>query len=328
MHRVLILLALIAAVLATPLRAQEKPPYPAPPIDRSLLSAQQPPEPSGDDAPFEENEALQAAEEAARAATLRASGGPPQPVTLSAKITNDGAIIPGGLVWRIYASEANENGEPQLVERSELATAAFELSPGEYLIHAAYGYAQATENIIVTEAPQAHTLVLDAGALRLNAQITGEIGISPQLLSFDIFPEGLEDDGRSAIITDVGPGDLVHLNAGVYHVVSRFGDVNATVRTDLRVDRGQLTEATLFHDASQISLRLASEVGGEAIADVEWTITDAAGSIVFTHLGAFPSCVLAQGDYTVLARRGDDVFNRDFAVVAGKAQEVEVLTSF
>ena len=54
-------------------------------------------------------------------------------------------------------------------------------------------------------------------------------------------------------------------------VISYFGAVNATVRADLRVEPGKLTEATLYHKAAQISFRLVSEAGGEAIADVDWT---------------------------------------------------------
>ena len=43
--------------------------------------------------------------------------------------------------------------------------------------------------------------------------------------------------------------------------------------------------------------------------------------------GTFPSAILAKGDYVVLAQRLDAVYNRDFSVVPGAPQEIEVLTS-
>jgi hypothetical protein len=110
-------------------------------------------------------------------------------------------------------------------------------------------------------------------------------------------------------------------------VVSRFGGVNAVVRADLRVEPGQLTDATLYHKAAQVSFKLVTESGGEAIADVDWTVKTADGSTVYTDVGAFPSTVLAEGDYTVLAKRGGTVYNRDFSIKPGQPQEIEVLTS-
>ena len=44
-------------------------------------------------------------------------------------------------------------------------------------------------------------------------------------------------------------------------------------------------------------------------------------------VGAFASMVLAEGDYTVIAKNRDKLFQRDFTVVAGKNQDVEVLVS-
>ena len=100
--------------------------------------------------------------------------------------------------------------------------------------------------------------------------------------------------GRSSA-QNLGANDIVTLNAGTYHIVSYFGDVNAVVRADLRVEPGQLTDATLYHSAAQISFKLVSETGGEAIADVDWTVKTADGTTVFTNTGTFPSTVLRGG---------------------------------
>jgi hypothetical protein len=213
-----------------------------------------------------------------------------------------------------------------LVAKSDDASAELSLPPGEYVVHVAYGRAQASDSLTVSEGDNTKTIVLDAGALRLNAAITGEIAVPIDLVRFDIFDGSSESDG-AVVAQAVTPNDIVTLNAGTYHVVSYFGDINAVVRADLRVEPGQLTDATLYHKAAQVAFKLVSEAGGEAIADVEWTVKTAEGTTVFSDLGAFPSTVLSEGDYLVLAKRGETVFSRAFEVLPGPAREIEVLTA-
>lgn len=250
----------------------------------------------------------------------------PQPVTLTAQITEDGGSIPEGVVWRIFETKADASGELALAAKSDEATANVRLPPGQYVVHVAYGRAQATDTINVQEGQNRKSLVLDAGALRLNAAVTGDISIPINLLHFDIFTGGNESD-RGLVAQNMSANDIVTLNAGTYHVVSYFGNVNAVVRADLRVEPGELTDATLYHRAAQISFKLVTEEGGEAIADVEWTIKTTTGETVFTDIGAFPATVLAEGDYLVLAKRGETVFSREFAVTPGQGKEIEVLTT-
>jgi hypothetical protein len=250
----------------------------------------------------------------------------PQPVTLSARITQEGAPIPDGLVWRIFDTVPDASGELALVAKSELGAPTVELPPGEYVVHVAYGRAQTSEPLSVVPGTNEKAFILEAGALRLNSAVSGDIAIPAGLLKFDIFTAGEEND-RAMVAEGLAPNDIVTLNAGTYHIVSYFGSVNAVVRADLRVEAGQLTDATLYHHASQVGFKLVSETGGEAIADVEWTVKTADGATVFTELGAFPSTVLAEGDYLVLAKQGEQVFSREFQVQPGSAREIEVLTT-
>ena len=250
----------------------------------------------------------------------------PQAVTLSARITQDGAPIPDGLVWRIFDTKPDASGELALVAKSDLGAPTVELPPGDYVVHVAYGRAQTSEPLSVVPGANEKAFILEAGALRLNSAVTGDIAIPAGLLKFDIFTAGEEND-RAAVAEGLLPNDIVTLNAGTYHIVSYFGSVNAVVRADLRVEAGQLTDATLYHHASQVGFKLVSEEGGEAIADVEWTVKTADGATIFSELGAFPSTVLAEGEYLVLARQGTQVFNREFQVQAGSAREIEVLTT-
>lgn len=282
------------------------------------------PDPDAGSAPLPANRTSEAGTPATEA--IAALTSVPQPVTLTARITPDGAPIPDGLVWRVFDTQPDASGELALVAKSDEGQAAVELPPGEYVVHVAYGRAQTSETIAVVPGENDKSLVLEAGALRLNAAVTGDISVPVGLLKFDIFTGG-EDAARTVVAEGIVPNDIVTLNAGTYHIVSHFGAVNAVVRADLRVEPGQLTDATLYHHASQISFKLVSEAGGEAIADVEWTVKTADGATVFSELGAFPSTVLAEGDYLVLAKQGTQVFNREFEVQAGAPREIEVLTT-
>lgn len=309
----LLLAPLAPAAIAPPAFAQdaaaEMPPMPRPRPNRDETPATKPPA------------AQTPATEAISALTTV-----PQPVSLKARITEDGTTIPEGLVWRIFGTTPDANGELALVAKSDEAVASVELPPGEYVVHVAYGRAQASDTLTVTEGANEKSFVIGAGALRLNSAITGDIPIPANLLKFDILTAG-DEASRTTVAEGLRPNEIVTLNAGTYHIVSHFGDVNAVVRADLRVEPGQLTDATLYQKASQVSFKLASEPGGEAIADVEWTVKTADGTTVFTDLGAFPATVLAEGEYRVLAKQGETVFNRDFQVQAGASQDIEVLTT-
>lgn len=250
----------------------------------------------------------------------------PQSVTLTARISQDGPAIPDGLIWRVFDAVPDASGEMELVAKSEDGTARMDLPPGDYVVHVSYGRAQLSEPLAVTPGGTSKAIDLEAGALRLNSAVTGDIPIPATQLTFDIFTAGTEAN-RVLIAEGLPPNEIVTLNAGTYHIVSNFGAINAVVRADLRVEAGELTDATLYHHASEVSFKLVSEAGGEAIADVEWTVLGADGATVFTDRGAFPSAVLAQGDYTVLAKQGEQVYNREVEILPGGSREIEVLTS-
>jgi len=309
-----ILLAVLAAGLplggAFAQAEAELPPLPRPRPDRSATDAPTP----------------AAAGATAATAAIDTATSAPQPVTLTGHITRDGAPIPEGLVWGVLEATPDASGEVALVAKSEDGAAQFNLPPGHYLVHVAYGRAQASEEMAVQPGQNEVAIDLEAGALRLNSMVTGDIPISPTQLHFDIFTAGSEAS-RLTVAENLPPNEIVTLNAGTYHIVSRFGDVNAAVRADLRIEPGELTDATLYQRASELSFKLVSEAGGEAIADVEWTVKTGDGATVFSDRGAFPATVLAEGEYLVLAKLGDQVFNRQIEVQPGSPREVEVLTS-
>jgi hypothetical protein len=152
--------------------------------------------------------------------------------------------------------------------------------------------------------------------------------IPPDKLRFSIYEAEPGPDGeRALIIPDVRPGMAVRLNAGTYHVVSKYGAVNAVIRSDIRVTAGKLTEATVEHRAAELTMKLVRDHGGEAIADTSWSVLTDSGDVVRESVGAFATMVLAEGDYTVVAKNRDHVYQRELTVEAGHNEDVEVLTS-
>ncbi|EKF17861.1 hypothetical protein [Nitratireductor pacificus] len=249
-------------------------------------------------------------------------------ITLAAHLANDAGEIPSGLVWRVFGTQAGPDEKLPLIATARGGTGVFQLAPGSYLVHAAYGRAGATKRITVGREPHREDLVLDAGGLQLNAVLSGGVRIPPAQLRFSIYEVSDEAIGDGAlIIPDVKPGSIVRLNTGTYHVVSNYGAVNALIRSDIRVEAGKLTEATVEHRAADLTLKLVREQGGEAIADTAWSILTDSGEIVYETVGAYASMVLAEGSYTIIAKNRDRIYQRDFSVVPGRNQDVELLPS-
>ena len=248
-------------------------------------------------------------------------------ITLSAQLTDKGADITRGIVWRVFKPEA-VNGKLPMVASAHGGSAVFQLEPGSYLVHASYGRAGATKRITVGNEARRESLVLDAGGLKLDAVLSGGVRIPPKNLRFSIYEGNAEPNGdRALIIPDVAPNSVVRLNAGIYHIVSTYGAVNAVIRSDIRVEAGKLTEATVEHHAAEITMKLVRETGGEAIADTSWSLLNESGDPIKETVGAFASMVLAEGDYTIIAKNRDRIYQKDFTVVAGQNQEIEVLAT-
>ncbi|RVD72209.1 MAG: hypothetical protein EOS58_16565 [Mesorhizobium sp.] len=258
--------------------------------------------------------------------SLALSGG--GAITLSAQLTDKGDDITRGIVWRVFKPEPASDGKLPMVASAHGGTAVFQLEPGSYLVHASYGRAGATKRITVGKEAKRESLVLDAGGLKLDAVLSGGVHIPPKKLRFSIYEDKVEANGdRALIVPDVEPNAVVRLNAGTYHVVSTYGSVNAVIRSDIRVEAGKLTEATVEHRAAEMTMKLVREAGGEAIADTSWSLLNESGDPIKETVGAFASMVLAEGDYTIIAKNRDRIYQKDFTVVAGQNQEIEVLAT-
>ncbi len=249
-------------------------------------------------------------------------------LTLAAKLSEDGDLIENGIVWRIFKPDPNDDGKLPMVATADGGTTRFALLPGSYLVHAGFGRAGITKRISVGTDAREEVLVLDAGGLKLNAVLSGGVRIPSDKLRFAIYAGDEPENGdRPLILPDVKPDDVVRLNAGTYHVVSNYGSVNATIRADLLVEAGKVTEASVEHRAAELTLKLVREEGGEAMADTAWSVLNPSGEVIKESVGAFASMVLAEGDYVVVAKNKEKLYQKEFTVVAGRNQDVEVLAT-
>ncbi len=249
-------------------------------------------------------------------------------VKLDAKLTENGEPMQHGLSWRVFSPIPGVDGKLPLLASAEGGSAAFQLAPGDYFVNVSFGRAGATKKLSIPAEGEIETqvLLLDAGGMSLSAISGADTHIPDKQLSFDIYSSEVREDGeRRLVLADVKPNTIVRLNAGTYHVVSEYGSINAVVRADITVEAGELTEATIQHRASQVGFKLVSEEGGEAIADTAWSVLTSGGDIVAESVSAFPVMVLAEGQYTAVARNKDQLFQKDFEVKAGVNIDVELL---
>jgi hypothetical protein len=257
--------------------------------------------------------------------------GPPSDIrpgtfTLEARLAVDDPPLGNGVKWRIFGDVPGSDGHLPLLGEAEGGVIYIRLDQGAYYVHAAYGRAGATRKISVDGPTGGDVLVLNAGGMRLLAMNAGDQPLGVGQVAFDIYaPDEGGAEERYLLIPNAPPGRVIALNAGTYHVVSKYGDSNAVARADVRIEPGKLTETTLFQNAARLTLKLVEEHGGEAIADTAWSVVTLAGESVVESVGAFPSVVLAEGNYTAMAKNGNRTYQTNFSVVPGLNRDIEVL---
>lgn len=249
------------------------------------------------------------------------------PVQLVGLLTDDGQPIDRGVVWRIYSEKGAAAGRPRLVSTHRDASPVVRLPPGDYIINISFGRAHLTRKVAVKAGPAVtENFVLNAGGLRVRAVLQGGGEIPDKATQYDIYAGQRDQSGeRPLVISAVRPGLIVRLNAGVYHIVSVYGDANAVLKADITVEAGKLTETTVAHAGARVSFRLLNRAGGEVLPDTRWAIHGGQGELVKESVGALSSHVLAPGRYVVSARQGEQVFRHEFAVQGNEPLQVDVI---
>ncbi|BCJ91281.1 hypothetical protein IZ6_20160 [Terrihabitans soli] len=240
-------------------------------------------------------------------------------LSLSALYFENSAAIETGLRWRVFSDQPDLNGNHALVLESVDAKPFVTLDPGGYIVHVSYGLAAATRHVVLGTQSVSEQVVLNAGALRFSGAIGDKI-IPPGDLSFEIHAQ---DGAKEELVGSVKAGQILRLKSGSYQVTSTYGQVNAKIVSEVRVEPGKLTEASVMHKAGKVDLRLVAPNGAE-IRDANWSLLTPAGDVVAETLTDLKNVILNEGDYVAIARYDGTIFSQEFKVQSGRAIGVDV----
>lgn len=270
----------------------------------------------------------------------------PGTLRLSATLTGSDARLTGGLRWRVFALHTDSDGQRPLVVESSEAQPTLTIPPGDYIVHVALGLASASKRVTVGSDVRSETLAVNAGALR----VTGTLGgapIDPAKLSIAVYVPERNNPEAKLVYPKARAGELIGLPEGFYHIVSTFLDTvgvgsvgvgkpgggapsaptatNSIVAADIRVAAGKLVDVTLRHRCATVTIKLVNNPGAEALANSSFTVLTPGGDLIRELIGAFPSLVLAEGEYVVIARHDSKTYQATFQVQSGLDRDVEVI---
>lgn len=247
-------------------------------------------------------------------------------IRLVAMLTADGQYIDQGVIWRIFTDPGNHEVPPTLLETHDKASPSLDLNPGNYIINASFGRAHLTRQLSINPGDAGtEKFVINAGGLRVQALVANK-NAAANTTYYDVYEGERNQLGeRNLVMSSAKPGVIIRLNAGIYHIVSTYGDSNATLATDVTVEAGKLTEAALTHAAAKVTLRLVTRPGGDAQPSTQWTIETLDGEVVKRSVGALPTHILAPGTYKVTASHSGRAFEQQFQVEDGKMARIEVV---
>ena len=241
-----------------------------------------------------------------------------------ARFGRDAPQITSGLHWRIYPDRPDQGGAFRVIKEDRSAQPTFALPRGNYVVHVSFGLASAARTVQL-RGDSREVFDIPAGGLALKGQV-GDVRIPTGQISFDIYKGSQFDPGeRRPIVSNVSTGEIALLPEGTYYILSKYGDGNSVARSDIRVQAGRLTDVTVTHRAAAIMFKLVSRKGGEALANTDWAVLSPAGDTIGESRGAFPRMILAEGEYKVVARNDDKVYQHDLTVITGVDGEIEVL---
>ena len=260
-------------------------------------------------------------------------------LSLSATLGADTPLLPGGLAWRVFNERADPDGAHALVAESNDAQPVLQLADGAYVVHVGYGLVGAVRRVVIAGRNVSEKFNLNAGALKI-VDVIGDAPLPPARSSISIFIPERGNSEAKLVLAKAHSGDVVRLPEGNYHVVSTYlepagsgkqvagapayNPTNSIVTAELHVAPGKLVEATLKHRAATLTLKLVNSPGGEALANTTFNILTPGGDVIRELVGAFPSLVLAEGEYVAIARHDDKTFQTTFKVQSTLDRDVEV----
>lgn len=261
-------------------------------------------------------------------------------LTLSATLTASSKPLTSGVRWRIYADTVKDDGTRALLAQSDIAAPSFKLDPGTYYVHVAFGLSGVSKRITIDQKPLIDRIVLNAGALILSP-IIGTTPLAANKVSMTIYVPEKSNSEAKVVASNIKPGDIVPVPEGRYHLKSVYLDTvgvgaldaklgepattNSVVAADINVQSGKITDVTLRHRAATLTLKLVNKAGGEALANTSFTVLTPGGDVIRELIGAFPSLVLAEGDYVAIARHDSKTYQGEFQVQSAFDHDIEII---
>ena len=280
-----------------------------------------------------------------------ASGSAQATLSLSAVLSGSAAPLMGGLRWRVFGAQADPDGSHPLIVESKLAQPTLMMPPGDYVVHVSFGLASAAKRVALRAEVRSERLTLSAGALRIEGTLA-DTPIDPSKLALAIYvPQNRNPLGK-LVYAKAKAGDIIGLPEGSYHIVSTYLDTvgihsgvsaapntgksatlappsavpsNSIVNADIKVISGKRIDVTIRHRCATLTLKLVNKPGAEALANTTFTVLTPGGDVIRELVGAFPSLVLAEGEYVVIARHDSKVYQSTFQVQTGMDRDVEVV---
>ncbi len=248
-------------------------------------------------------------------------------LSLSAKVEEHAAILKKGVVWYIYDAKTKEKKGYRFVAKYTQSHPNITLLKGEYLITATYGQAYLTKKITLERQTDTKEIfVINAGGLSVSSHFDSPLKVKKSRIKINLYSGDTDQFGnRSLILKNIPADKTIMLNAGIYHIVSHYGDVNAISKGDITVESGKITTAILNHNASHVTFKLVKSIGGDALANTHWELLSSVGESIKKSVGALPRFILKSGDYVIRASRDGATFEKKFTLVSGQSSQIEVL---
>ena len=265
---------------------------------------------------------------------------------LVATLGAGGAPLEAGVKWRIFRAGAEPDGSRPLVVETPLPRPMATLPPGDYVIHVAFGLASAMASITLSNGDaRVLTVPIAAGALRIGAT-RNNLSLDPNNVTLAIYVPERHNAQANLVYSKARAGEIIGVPEGAYHIVSTYLDTvgvgtlgaakaangvaapspsNSVASADVRVETGKIVDVTMRHRFATVTIKLVNKTGGEALANTTFTVLTPGGDIIRDLIGAFPSLVLAEGDYIVVARHETKTYQAIFPVKSGLDRDVEII---
>jgi hypothetical protein len=261
-------------------------------------------------------------------------------LNLSASL-GDGAALTAGLRWRVFRALPDPDGQHRLLVESALAQPSLTVPSGDYVVHVAFGLDSATKSVTVAADAQAVKLALQAGALRIHCTANGDKPVDPGAVSLAIYVPERNNATAKLVYAKAREGEVIGVPEGNYHIASTYLDTvsvgtlglsrgagiptNSIAPGDVNVAPGKIVDVTLRHRIAKVTIKLVDAPGSGALTNSTFTVLTPGGDIVRELAGAFPSLILAEGEYVVVARHDAKTYQATFTVQSGMDRDVEVL---